>query len=193
MGRRKSVGADTSLDYNEGDQDSIFGPTYEGVPNPQIPHTHPYPTRYHGYVDSRPRFFLPYRKASYEAPAVQAWKDPADARAASQSATAWLQFPTEVPALSGFGGGCGCTQGVGGSPDGLGQGLGEPLLCAGTGSTLMDAVLGGVVGWLAAPRKEGAPMWAAAGAGAAALAGTLGIVGVAGTALYVRGRARSTR
>jgi hypothetical protein len=28
--------------------DSIFGDTYAGVPNPNVPHKHPYPTRYHG-------------------------------------------------------------------------------------------------------------------------------------------------
>ncbi len=28
--------------------DSIFGDTYHGVPNPNVPHKHPYPTRYHG-------------------------------------------------------------------------------------------------------------------------------------------------
>jgi len=30
--------------------DSIFGDTYQGVPNPNVPHRHPYPTRYHGPV-----------------------------------------------------------------------------------------------------------------------------------------------
>jgi len=29
-------------------QDSIFGDTINGVPNPNVPHVHPYPTRYHG-------------------------------------------------------------------------------------------------------------------------------------------------
>jgi hypothetical protein len=33
-----------------GDRDSIFGDTYDGVPNPQIPFQHAYPTRYHGPV-----------------------------------------------------------------------------------------------------------------------------------------------
>jgi hypothetical protein len=180
---------DTSVDYNQGDQDSIFGPTYEGVPNPDIPHTHPYPTRYHGYVDSVPRFFLPYRKASYEAPWERAWKKPEDARAAAESATAWLQFPEEPdpwppqPGISGMGG-CECSRALGVSPDGLG----EPLLCASTGSTLVDALLGGAIGYIAAPDKKHAPIWAAAGAGGAALAGTLGLVAVAGAALYVRSR-----
>ena len=32
------------------ERDSIFGDTYDGVPNPQIPFQHAYPTRYHGPV-----------------------------------------------------------------------------------------------------------------------------------------------
>lgn len=32
------------------DQNSIFGPTYEGVPSPLVGHTHPYPTRFHGPI-----------------------------------------------------------------------------------------------------------------------------------------------
>lgn len=30
------------------ERDSIFGDTYGGVPNPLVPHVHPWPTRYHG-------------------------------------------------------------------------------------------------------------------------------------------------
>lgn len=30
------------------EHDSIFGDTYHGVPNPMVPHLHPWPTRYHG-------------------------------------------------------------------------------------------------------------------------------------------------
>lgn len=33
---------------------SIFGDTYDGVPNPQVPFQHPYPTRYHGAVFTYP-------------------------------------------------------------------------------------------------------------------------------------------
>lgn len=29
-------------------EESIFGRTQAGVPNPNVPHTHPWPTRYHG-------------------------------------------------------------------------------------------------------------------------------------------------
>ncbi len=31
-----------------------------GVPNPYIVHRHPYPTRYHGTINTRPVFGLPY-------------------------------------------------------------------------------------------------------------------------------------
>lgn len=47
---------------------SIFGDTYHGVPNPLIPHTHPYPTRFHGPVYGVPRFDLPYQQQSWNAP-----------------------------------------------------------------------------------------------------------------------------
>jgi hypothetical protein len=30
------------------ERDSIFGDTYDGVPNPNVPHVHPWPTRFHG-------------------------------------------------------------------------------------------------------------------------------------------------
>lgn len=30
------------------ERDSIYGDTYNGVPNPMVPHVHPYPTRFHG-------------------------------------------------------------------------------------------------------------------------------------------------
>lgn len=42
------------------DQASIFGHTYQGVPNPQVPYEHPYPTRYHGPIFTEPRFGLPF-------------------------------------------------------------------------------------------------------------------------------------
>jgi hypothetical protein len=40
--------------------DSIFGPTYNGVPNPQIPFKHKYPTRYHGSTWNWPEFKRTY-------------------------------------------------------------------------------------------------------------------------------------
>ena len=47
------------------DQDSIFGHTYQGVPNPQIPYKHPYPTRYHGPIFTEPRFGTPFEPRPY--------------------------------------------------------------------------------------------------------------------------------
>lgn len=47
------------------DHQSIFGDTYRGVPNPQIPFQHPYPTRYHGPIFTTPRFGLPFAARPY--------------------------------------------------------------------------------------------------------------------------------
>lgn len=47
------------------DRDSIFGDTYQGVPNPQIPFEHPYPTRYHGAIFTTPKFGLPFAARPY--------------------------------------------------------------------------------------------------------------------------------
>lgn len=45
--------------------DSIFGDTYRGVPNPLVPHLHPYPTRYHGPIYDVPQATFPYRERPY--------------------------------------------------------------------------------------------------------------------------------
>lgn len=50
-----------SMYLSRHDQNSIFGRTYQGVPNPQIPFEHPYPTRYHGPIDTVPRFGMPFQ------------------------------------------------------------------------------------------------------------------------------------
>lgn len=50
------------------DEDSVFGDTYHGVPNPYVPHRHPYPTRYHGTILAAPRFSLPYVEYPYAKP-----------------------------------------------------------------------------------------------------------------------------
>ena len=47
------------------DRQSIFGDTYKGVPNPQIPFQHPYPTRYHGPIFTTPRFGTPFISNPY--------------------------------------------------------------------------------------------------------------------------------
>lgn len=52
-------------------RDSIFGDTYGGVPNPMVPHRHPWPTRYHGPIYTVPGVAKPtycqrpYAKAPY--------------------------------------------------------------------------------------------------------------------------------
>lgn len=51
--------------------DSIYGDTHRGVPNPMVPHRHPYPTRYHGAVLDYPQpahdyVRSPYAKAPYD-------------------------------------------------------------------------------------------------------------------------------
>lgn len=47
-------------------QDSIFGYTQGGVPNPNVPHKHPYPTRYHGPIFTVPGVAkLPYAVRPY--------------------------------------------------------------------------------------------------------------------------------
>lgn len=50
---------------NASDRDSIFGDTYAGVPNPQIPIEHPWPTRYHGPIFTTPRFGMPFVSRPY--------------------------------------------------------------------------------------------------------------------------------
>ncbi len=47
------------------ENESIFGDTYNGVPNPQTPHTHPYPTRFHGPIWTWPVFGMPWRENTY--------------------------------------------------------------------------------------------------------------------------------
>jgi len=96
-------------------------------------------------------------------------------------------------AVSGFGG-CGCTgirsvgrvdpAGLGVNPDGLGEG--PALFASVTGSPVLDALLGGALGWFIAPAPHERMLWAAGGATAAALAGTLGVVASVGAAIYVR-------
>jgi hypothetical protein len=47
-------------------RDSIFGDTYGGVPNPMVPHRHPWPTRYHGPIYTVPGVAKPaYRQRPY--------------------------------------------------------------------------------------------------------------------------------
>ena len=49
---------------------SIFGDTYGGVPNPFVPHAHPYPTRYHGPLWHEVRAGGIYQPGVYRMPIV---------------------------------------------------------------------------------------------------------------------------
>jgi hypothetical protein len=49
-------------------RDSIFGDTYGGVPNPQIPFQHAYPTRYHGPVFRMAQPGYTYARRPYALP-----------------------------------------------------------------------------------------------------------------------------
>jgi len=67
-----------------------------------------------------------------------------------------------------------------GSPDGIGQMALPPI----TRSPLADAVLGGAVGWLSAPDRDGAIVHAAAAAAVTWLAGGIGLGAVLGYGLW---------
>jgi len=131
------------------DHQSIFSDTIHGVPSPTIPHTHPYPTRFHGPIYTTPRFMLPYRE--------QSWQTPSD-----------YIFPSTFV--------------------GPMHGLGEAPALFGTasGSVLLDTLLGAGLGYAVAKNDSERLLWAGAGAAAGLLAGTLGLLGVVGAAIYVR-------
>lgn len=40
---------------------NLLGPYPRGVPTPRTVHVHPYPTRYHGTINTRPMFSLPFQ------------------------------------------------------------------------------------------------------------------------------------
>jgi hypothetical protein len=67
-----------------------------------------------------------------------------------------------------------------------GLGEGPPLLGSATGSMIWDALLGGGVGYLLAKDPKDRLMWAGAGAAVTVLAGTIGLLGLLGAAIYVR-------
>lgn len=127
---------------------SIFGDTYHGVPNPVVPHKHPYPTRYHGPM----------------------WRQP-------QATFSYRQRPLAVAPFAGLGG-CPC---AGPGPcecPGLGvDGEPVPLFQSISGNRWLDAAIGALVGFVGAPTVGDRPRFAAAGAVASGLFGTVGLVG----------------
>lgn len=111
------------------EQDSIFGMTYQGVPNPNVPHVHPYPTRYHG--------------ANYTVPGT--------------ANISYRQTPyTKAPYM-----------GVGAVDLNISR------------SSLVDAAIGGTIGYVASPKKDNADRaaYAAMGAISTYVAGTVGLIG----------------
>jgi hypothetical protein len=75
----------------------------------------------------------------------------------------------------------------GANPDGLGaEGGGPALFGTVTGHNLLDGALLAGLGYLVAPRKEDRLFWAALGAAGGALAGTIGLIGLVGAAIWVR-------
>lgn len=152
------MGLHSYLDTPTPEHQSIFSDTERGIPSPTVPHEHPYPTRYHGPVWTTPRFFLPYREASYQVP----------------SGLPNPNFPTAP---------CDGCQGNAAS----GLGADQPALFGtATGSTALDALLGAAIGYASSPKSHERALWAAGGAAAGLLAGTLGLLGVVGAAVYVR-------
>lgn len=43
----------------------LLGPYPRGVPSPRTVHVHPYPTRYHGSINTRPMFSMPFQWAPH--------------------------------------------------------------------------------------------------------------------------------
>jgi hypothetical protein len=76
--------------------------------------------------------------------------------------------------------------GVGAGPDGLGAIGGPALLGSVTGNVALDAAAVGAIGYFVAPNDKDRKFWAAAGAAAGLLAGTLGLIGLIGFAVYQR-------
>lgn len=77
--------------------------------------------------------------------------------------------------------------GLGVNPDGLGsEGGGPALFGTVSGNNMVDAGLGALVGYLVAPKKEDRVFWASIGGVGAAMAGTLGFLGLIGAAIWIR-------
>jgi hypothetical protein len=131
------------------DQNSIFGRTYQGVPNPQVPFEHAYPTRYHGAIFTTPRFGLPFEAN-----------------------------PMAVAPYAGLGASesCGCSgKSLGTSPDGLGS---SEIMDRTIGDVLGGAAVGAIVGALVSPSDKVKQKWAVGGAAAVGVFGGLGLLGL---------------
>lgn len=146
---------------------SIFGDTTQGVPNPQIPFEHKYPTRFHGA-----NFNIPQFNRSY-APAVNAKAPFMGLGAAPAAADLVLgPLPAYVARKAGL----------------HGLGIDAPLVEGVAGGALMtwvvmlavSAGIGGTVGYIFNPEKpEGTGKWVAIGSLAGAFAPVIGPIIVA--------------
>ena len=82
---------------------SIFGDVSQGVPNPVVPHAHPYPTRYHGMNLIQPQATFSYRESPYVvsyAPPVAMRGSPDGIGATAQEILASDGFRTAYSILS---------------------------------------------------------------------------------------------
>lgn len=70
------------------ERDSIYGNTYNGVPNPLVPHQHPYPTRFHGPVFNYPQPGYRYAARPYARAPFNGGPDDPSATAGAQGAGA---------------------------------------------------------------------------------------------------------
>jgi hypothetical protein len=148
--------------------DSIFGDTYHGVPNPLVPHLHPYPTRFHGPILDVPMATFPYVETPY-------------------ARVPFAGAPAEAA------GACCISCEEGGPCDGGALGAAgdrPPLLSSLTGYTAADALVGAAVGYMIAPNQSERLKWTAVGGVATALLGTLGLVGAVAGSFYSRGSQR---
>jgi len=137
-------------------RDSIFGDTYGGVPNPNVPHRHPWPTRYHGPIYTVPGVAKPtYRQRPYtKAPYMGiGWFE------ADKDNERWYK-QSSLGAVSPF----------------------DPL----SGNRYVDAVGGAAVGYLISPKETDRPLWAIVGALAGYAAGFMGLAGTVGAGIYLR-------
>ena len=134
------------MNYTASDKSTIFGNTYNGVPNPVVPHVHEYPTRFHGSV----------------------WKTPDASRFTYKKSPYMVNLRRGVSGM----GAADFVSSLTGSPTG--------------GSSVLDFLVGGLVGYAVAPDEKSRIMWGIAGGALTAVLGVIGMVGTAGAAIYVK-------